>query len=143
MPKLFVIILLTSFMGWGGRVKVLESTSREWVGGLQESGYGTDYEITILAKAGSAVLKIEELWVGDLHMKFPAIAFDGGMPVKARAGMTLKPGADSKITLVGADSAKRPCNFKGSGLLVYRYKGKVQYVEIAEFKKLEKIIYPQ
>jgi len=36
----------------------------------------------------------------------------------------------------------KPFNFKGEGLLGYTCQGRKAYLEIAEFKKLEKIIYP-
>ena len=88
MVKLFSYILLTIFLGWGSKMKVVESTSRDWVGGLQESGYGTDFEVSLQVKAGSNDLKIEELWVGDVHMKVRVNAFEKDTRVKVRAGYT-------------------------------------------------------
>ncbi len=143
MVKLFSYILLTIFLGWGSKMKVVESTSRDWVGGLQESGYGTDFEVSLQVKAGSNDLKIEELWVGDVHMKVRVNAFEKDARVKVRAGYTTKPDANHKMALSGADNAPKPFNYKGEGLLKYSCKGKILYVVIPEFKKLEKIIYPQ
>jgi hypothetical protein len=142
MARLLALILLTFLIGWGSKVKVVESTSREWMGGLQESGYGIDYEVNFITKNGSDELQMEALWVGDLHMKVRVSAFTKGVPVKLKAGVTFKPGADFKMMVVGGDSLRKPYNFKGEGLLMYRYKGKIFYTEISEFKKLEKIIYP-
>jgi len=68
MQYLFVLILSILF-GCGGKLQVIHSTSQEWVGGLMESGYGNDYTLTIKFKAGSDQLQIEDLWVGDVHMK--------------------------------------------------------------------------
>lgn len=145
-------MLLILFLGWGSKIKITESTSREWAGGLQESGIGTDYVLTGRVSASSADLQIEDLWVGDIHMKVRVFAgaanasvstFDKGSIVTVKAGFNLRPGTDLKEQLLGADRAVKPVNYQGEGLLVCKYKGKPVYLEIKEFKKLEKIIYPQ
>jgi hypothetical protein len=149
--KFLSFLLLSVILGWGGKLQVIKSTSQEWVGGLRESGYGTDYKLTIKAKAGSDQLQFEDLWVGDVHMKVrvstdPAnlqnTSFKKGSLVSVKAGITFRPDAEGQIKLSSADSAKKPFNFNGEGLLGYTYKGHKAYLEIAEFKKLEKIIYP-
>jgi hypothetical protein len=149
--KYIPVLLLSIFFGWGGKIQVINSTSQEWVGGLQESGYGTDYKLIIKVKAGSDRLKIDDLWVGDVHMKVRVIAdpadprsitFKKGSQLLVKAAVTFRPGPDEKVQLQAADNAAKPFNFKGEGLLGYTYKGKKAYLEIAEFKKLEKIIYP-
>ncbi|MFA5814504.1 MAG: hypothetical protein WC865_02670 [Bacteroidales bacterium] len=140
--KYLSILLLSIIFSWGGKIQVIKSTSQEWVGGLQESGYGTDYKLTIKAKAGSDQLQIEDLWVGDIHMKVGVNAFKKGSQVSLKAGITFRPDADGQISPLAADSTKKPFNFKGEGLLGYTYKGHKAYLVIAEFKKLEKIIYP-
>ena len=151
MFKHISVILLCVIFGWGGKIQVLKSTSREWYGGLRESGYGVDYQLIVKTRAGSDQLQIGDLWVGKLHMKIrltPDAAdpqnktFRSGSRISLQAGVTFRPGPDEKIQLLSADSLQRPINFKGEGLLVYTYKGHKAYVEIAEFTKLEKIIYP-
>lgn len=150
MKVLTFILIFAAFCG-GGRIKVTEATSQEWVGGLQESGYGTDYQMIIKAKAGSEQFQIDELWVGDLHMKVRVIAdpakpmdrtFKKGARLVVKAGMTLRPGPDEKGQLLSADSLARPVDFRGEGLLGYTWKGEKRYAEIDVFKKLERIIYP-
>lgn len=145
-------MLLSLLLGWGNKIKVTESTSREWAGGLQESGIGTDYVLTARVSASSADLQIEDLWVGDIHMKVRVFAgtdnarfnvFEKGSNVTVKAGFNLRPGADQQEQLFGADHASKPINFRGEGLLAGKYKGKPFYIVIKEFKKLEKIIYPQ
>lgn len=149
--KFLSALLLSIIFGWGGKIQVIQSTSQEWAGGLQESGYGTDYKLTIKAKAGSDLLQIDDLWVGDIHMKVRVMAdpanpqnnnFKEGSQVSLKAGITYLPDADGRIRPLAADSKKKPFNFKGEGLLGYTYKGHKAYLVIAEFKKLEKIIYP-
>lgn len=151
MMKLLSFLLLSIILGWGGKIQVIKSTSQEWVGGLQESGYGTDYRLTIKAKAGSDQLQIDDLWVGDIYLKVRVMAdpanpqnntFKKGSQVSLKAGITFRPDADGRIRPLAADSNMKPFNFKGEGLLGYTYQGHKAYQEIAEFKKLEKIIYP-
>ncbi|MFA6483061.1 MAG: hypothetical protein WCW62_10810 [Bacteroidales bacterium] len=147
----FLALVLGLICGLGGKMQVTESTSREWVGGLQESGYGTDFQLKLLVKAGSDQLQFDELWVGDIHMKVRLIAdpanlqtkeFKKGSQITVKAGLTYRPGPDEKIQLQGADLIQKPVNFKGEGLLGYTYKGHKAYLVIREFKKLEKLIYP-
>jgi len=149
--KFLYFLLMSVILGSGGKSQIIKCTSQEWVGGLQESGYGTDYKLTIKAKAGSDQLHFEDLWVGDVHMKVRVSAdpantqstsFKKGSLVSVRAGITFRPDSQGQIKLSAADSAKKPFNFKGEGLLGYTYKGHKAYLEIAEFQKLEKIIYP-
>lgn len=149
--KWLSVLLLSLLCGWGGKMQIIESTSQEWVGGLQESGYGTDFKLTIKVKAGSDLLQIDELWAGDIHMKLRMVgvaaasrdkAFNKGSQVTLMAGFTCRPGPDEKASLLNADTLKKPGNFKGEGLLGYTFKGKKSYMVIAEFKKLKKIIYP-
>lgn len=149
--KYLSVILLTVIFGWGEKIQVISTTSQEWVGGLQESGYGTDYNLIVKVKAGSDQLKFEDLWVGDQHMKIRTLPdparqqvkdFKKGSRISLRAGVTIKPDPDGQIKPLAVDGTKKPFNFKGEGLLAYTYKGRTKYLEIAEFTKLEKIIYP-
>jgi hypothetical protein len=68
--------------------------------------------------------------------------FSKGSLVTLRAGFTLKPDSDGRTLLAGADSLIAPVSPRGRGLLAYTYKGKKAYFQIADFEKLEKIIYP-
>lgn len=151
MIRNLVFIFLAILLGSGGKVRVVQSTSQQWVGGLQESGYGTDYKLSVRVKAGSDQLTFDELWVGKMHMKVNIVtvppgnadkSFKKGSLISLRAGVTFKPGADENASTIGANNAPNPLNIKGQGLLGYTYKGKKAYLEIAEFTKLEKIIYP-
>jgi hypothetical protein len=151
MIKLFSIVLISAILCGGGKVRVENSTSQEWVGGLQESGYGTDYKVHLTVKASSEQLQFTHLWVDDVCLKVRAFedvpnsklnVFEKGSRLTVRAGMTQKPGTDGKIGVVDALDIKKPYEFKGKGLLGYLYKGREHFVEIADFKILEKIIYP-
>jgi len=148
--KYLLILLLC--LGFGSeKLEVIRCTSQEWAGGLRESGYGINYELTLKTKATSSQLSIDDLWVGDSRLKVRVIAdpanlqsktFAKGSQIVIKAGITYRPDAQGRIAEPVTDSIKKPFNFKGEGLLVYTYKGHKTYLKIAEFKKLEKIIYP-
>jgi hypothetical protein len=149
--KILSMVVLSFILGWGPKVQIIQSTSQEWFGGLQESGYGTNYKLSVKTKLGSDQLQIDELWIGDIHAKIRVLAdpsnpkgtsFKKGSLISIVAATTLRPGPDDKPQLLGADSIKKPYNYKGEGLLGYTCKGRKAYLEISEFKKLEKIIYP-
>jgi hypothetical protein len=151
MIKSISFVFIALIFCCGGKMKVAESTSQEWVGGLQESGYGTDYKITLKVKAGSDQLQFQELWVGDTYMKVRVLAdpatskageFAKGAKVTIKAGVTYRPGPDEKVKQINAIDVKKPFNYKGAGLLGYTCKGKKLYIEINDFRQLEKIIYP-
>jgi hypothetical protein len=149
--KYLVILFLCLGFGNSEKLEIIRCTSQEWAGGLRESGYGINYELTLKTKAASGQLSIGDLWIGDTRLKVRVIADPSNLQNKAfakgsqlilKAGITYRPDAQGKITDSVTDSIKKPFNFKGEGLLVYTYKGHKSYLKIAEFKKLEKIIYP-
>lgn len=151
MIKYPVVLLLSVFICWGIKIKVVQCTSQEWIGGLQETGYGTDYRLTIKVRTDSDQLQIEDLWVGNYHMKIrlmadpanpPTKTFKKGSQVTCKAGIIFRPGADERSSLTGAGQLEKPFNFTGEGLLGYTYKGHKAYLEIAKFKKLKKLIFP-
>ncbi|MDD4646419.1 MAG: hypothetical protein PHY99_10575 [Bacteroidales bacterium] len=151
MTKYLSIFLLSMMLCCGEKVRVVESTAQEWVGGLRESGYGTEYVITVKVKAGSEQLQFEDLWAGENHLKVRVIvdpknlkekSFKKGSLITVRAGLTIRPDAEGQMKPANTDSSEKPLNFTGEGLLGYSYKGQKAYLEISEFKKLEKLIYP-
>jgi hypothetical protein len=144
-------ILLSVMCCCGDKIQVTQSTLQEWVGGLPESGYGTNYKLIVKVKADSDQLQFDDLWVDTLHMKVRVIAdstnfqnksFNKGSQIILRAEVMFRPGADGQIRQSDADKSPKPFNFKGEGLLGYTYKGHKEYVEITQFKILEKLIYP-
>jgi hypothetical protein len=149
--KILTFVLMALAMAGGGKFKVTESTSQEWVGGLQQSGYGTDYMLVMKVKAGFDKLQIDELWVGDLRLPARAVTDLKDMSTKnfkkndivyVRAGVTWKPDQDGQMRVVAGEKKDKPVDYKGEGLIGYTYKGKRGYEVITSFKVLEKIIYP-
>jgi hypothetical protein len=149
--KTITAILLILLAAGANKIKIDEATTQEWVGGLQQSGYGTDYKLVIKVKAGSDKLMIDEMWVGDIRMPARAVKdlrdpaskdFKKGDVVHVRAGITHKPDASGQMRMLAGEKKVRPIEYSGEGLLGFTYKGKRGYLVIPSFKVLEKIIYP-
>lgn len=61
---LTLLIILSGFFGFFGKdFRIIEATSQKWVGGLQSTGEGVNYKITIVARTNSDKLNIEEVWI--------------------------------------------------------------------------------
>jgi len=149
--KYLTILLAALLIGPGGRIKVAESTSQEWVGGLQQSGYGTYYLSTVTVKGHSDKMKIDELWIGNLKLPARAVTdlknrnsttFRKGDRVYVRAEVNWKPEARGGLVRTTGIQTDKPYDYQGQGLIGYTYKGKRRYAEIDRFIPLEKIIYP-
>jgi len=149
--KTIATLLMFLLMAGGNKIKINEATSQEWLGGLQQSGYGTDYKLIIKTKAGSDKLLIDEMWVGDIRMPARAVTdlrdpaskeFKKGDVVYVRAGITYKPDAMGQMQMLAGERKTKPIEYSGEGLLGYTYKGKRGFLVIPSFKVLEKIIYP-
>jgi hypothetical protein len=149
--KTIATLLMLVLMAGANKMTVSEATSQEWYGGLQQSGYGTDYKLVMKVKAGSDKLQIDEMWVGDIRMPARAVTdlrdpaskvFKKGDVVYVRAGITFKPDASGEMRMLAGEKKTKPFEYTGEGLLGFTYKGKRGYLAIPTFKVLEKIIYP-
>lgn len=145
-----LLIILMIFL-CGSKAKLVDATSQEWAGGIYEAGYGTNYIITLVAKGNSDKLIINDLWIGEDYFKVSAVkslaarndlAFEKGDTVYVAAGLTLKPDKNGKYIKTLKGSKELPEEYTGAALLGYTWKGKNKFVEIGDFRKLEKIIYP-
>lgn len=145
------ILLIGITFFWGSPLKVLEATSQEWAGGTFESGYGTNYKITMKARGGSDKLSVHDLWVGEDYFEVKAVKdptrrhdfnFEKRDSIYVFAKVTFKP--DKEGQYAKEFNADKPCpiEFNGAALLGYTWKGKQKYLKIEEFEKLEKLIYP-
>lgn len=140
---LFFALILAA----GGKIKITEATSQEWAGGQQESGYGTDFKITLVAKDTSSVFKINGLWIGDIFVPVKVLGdpknpskkgYKKGDKILIKGGLIFKPNEKGEMRLVIAEKREKPKAFNGAGLIEYTYKGVKKYQEIKEFKVLEK-----
>jgi len=141
-------IILLSFCT---KVKLVDASSQKWIAGRFESGYGTDYLITIKARAGSDKLVFDKLWIGDDYYEVNALrnlakrsdlAFEKGDTVFIRAGEKYLPDENGKMVQQKGKTLEPPTEFTGAALLGYTFKSRRKYLEIKEFRVLEKIIYP-
>lgn len=145
------VLLAAVFLFFGAKIKLIDSTSQEWYGGRYESGKGTDYILTLKARGGSDKLIIDRLWVGEELYEVEAVKnlakrsdkeFKKRDILFVRAGKKLKPDENGRMKNVSGKKVNPPVEFSSPALLVYTWKGKEKYLEIEEFKVLEKIIYP-
>ncbi len=63
MTMRFPVLLMVLFFGISGffskDFKIIDATMQEWTGGLQESGKGVNYRITVVVKKKSDKIKID------------------------------------------------------------------------------------
>ena len=139
------------FIFFGARVKLVDATSQKWYGGQYETGRGTDYVFTLKARGGSDKLVLDELWLEEDFYEISAVknlakrsdlSFEKRDTIYVRVGKKYKPDSTGKMVKVSGKSVEPPRNFSGAALLGYTWKGKRKYLEIAELRILEEIIYP-
>ena len=150
--KIFISTVLAFVVLFcGAKIKLVDSTSQEWFGGRYEAGRGTDYTITLKARSGSDKLVIDKLWVGEELYEATALkdfarrsekSFEKGDTIYVRAGKKLLPDENGVMKNVSGKKIKPPKEFSGAALLVYTWKGKQKFLDINDFRVLEKIIYP-
>jgi len=151
MKSLVAVVLISLVFQFGVKMKIVDSTSQEWAGGRYESGYGTDYIITLLAKAGSEKLQVNELWIGENYFEVSAVknlarrsdlSFVKKDTIYIVSSITYKPDDNGNMVQTKALKKEPPVEFEGAALLGYTWKGKKKFLKIKSFRKLEKIIYP-
>jgi len=139
------------FLFFGAKVKLVDATSQQWYGGQYESGKGTDYVLTMKARGGSDKLVLDQLWLGEDFYEISAVKnlarrsdlnFEKRDTIYVRVGKKYKPDSNGNMVKVTGKSVKPPKEFTGAALLGYTWKGKRKYIEVAELRVLEKIIYP-
>ena len=151
MKAIVAVVLVSVILLFGSKMKLVDSSSQEWAGGIYESGYGTNYKITLIAKAGSDKLQVNELWIGQDYFKINAmrnlakrsdLSFARKDTVYVVSSINFKPGRDGKMEQVKLMRKEPPVDFNGDALLGYTWKGKKKFLEITSFRKLEKLIFP-
>ena len=150
--KIFLTSLILIILFWfGAKVKLVDATSQDWYGGRYESGHGTDYVFTLKARGGSDKLVLDQLWMDDDYYEVKAVKnlakrsdldFEKKDTLFIRVGKKYQPDKDGQMLKITGKSVKSPKEYDGVALLAYTWKGKRKYMEIKEFRILEKIIYP-
>jgi hypothetical protein len=151
MKTLITSVLAILLILCGTKLKEIEATSQQWMGGRYESGRGTDYIIKLQAKGGSDKLVVDRLWVGENSFEVRAVKDLARMSVRdfakndtiyLRAGLKYQPDENGNMVQVTGEKVEPPRDFEGEALISYTWKGKRRFLEIDEFTVLEKIIYP-
>ncbi len=151
MKVITITVLASLILIFGVKMKLVDSTSQEWAGGMYESGYGTNYKITLIAKRGSEKLQINELWIGQDYFEVHAVkdlsrrsdlSFDRKDTVYVVSSINFKPDKDGTMVQVKAIKKDPPIKYEGVALIGYTWKGKKKFLKIKSFRKLEKLIYP-
>ena len=152
--KIIVLAILLTFytsnIDCNKKFEIVKATSKEWKGGTQESGYGTYYELTIVPKVNSGILRFDKLWIGETY--FQVSCFQKGKRVKNDTF-----GAGDTITIMlndetvpksetfdinNIEDSVLPKEYSGEALLSYVYSGKRKYSTIKKFTRIEPIYYP-
>jgi hypothetical protein len=150
----YLAVILLFFFGWFGRVPFSqhETTMQTSFGGRAQSGKTIEYKIKLIAKAPSTKLSFEGLWVGadQTDMQSFTILKDNkrgkeflkGDTIQVIGYIRLKPNKEGTLVIANRKSIAVPIEYQGSAVLQYKYKDKIKYYIIDEFKKLPKVYYP-
>lgn len=149
---LFILSLLFIFPFCLKDFDVLEATSQKWTGGTPDSGKGTNYAVTMLAKTNHENLQIDQLWIGDNFYKVQPYkrtqnrrdtSFVKNDTIFIQANLLFQP--DQKgvmLEVKNYENIEKPCDYDGEALIGYELKGKRKYKEIEKLKQLKYIPYP-
>lgn len=151
MKAIAITVLVSFILIFGAKMKLVDSTSQEWAGGMYQSGYGTNYKITLIAKRSSEKLQVNELWIGQDYFEVHAfknlsirsnLSFDRKDTVYVVSSINFNSDKDGKMIQVKAVNKDPPIKYEGDALIGYTWKGKKKFLKINSFRKLEKLIYP-
>ncbi|MEN8121061.1 MAG: hypothetical protein ABFS35_11965 [Bacteroidota bacterium] len=151
--KFLIIFLATLFsFGWfGNNFKIIDATSQKYAGGHEKSGYGTRYNIKLIAKKNSKKLKIDQLWIGEEYfdvkpIKDPKHKNDHEFSKNDTINLYIKhhihTDEEMKKTQKNKNKVKLPYKYQGAALIGYKIRNKRKYKVIEKFTVLEKIFYP-
>jgi len=146
---LSILIAIAVIFSGKGDFKLVKATQQGYAGGRAASGYGTNYEITIVAQTSSNKLKFNSLWIGKERLEISLQLQKGQVRDGAetfKKGDTLYIMARKHIRTDNRgnplpeeekkDKVKAP-KYKGAGLIEFSVNGKNKRKEIAKFKELE------
>ena len=151
--KIIVIslLLILSDSQCSDKFDIINTTSQEWKGGRQETGYGTYYEMTIVPEVNSTVLIFDELWIGELFFQIQCYqkgkrvknnTFGPGDTITIRVNDRIVPKEFQKENDIKTDSKNPPKKYRGDALLSYTLKGIRKYKIIEKFTKIKPVYYP-
>lgn len=144
---LSIILLFSCFKGF----EVVEATSQSWAGGRPETGNGTNYKFTLVAKAGSDKLSFENVWINGRAFEVTAYkdlrhrnetGFEKNDTiylfvehVKRLDMQHLEQTGEHRETESGS-AGTPPQTYEGAALIEYTLRGKTKYETVEKFKEL-------
>lgn len=133
-----VVLGLSCCISGGKAFKVIQSTVQPWVAGVSQAGAGMNYRITLVTKASSEHLSVDEVWIGKVYYKAQAVRdIPGSVPgVFGRKDtvyvyITVRAN-EKKIMEADGDSLKKkillpPFPYKGKMLIGYTFHKNKKY----------------
>jgi len=131
--------------------KIIEATSQEFLGGIPEAGYGTNYNLIILAQKNSQKLTIDQMWIGNKFFEVKAKKKDhapndysfarNDTIILSFSDITKTNKEGEIISKVLEKKPDPPYGFQGVALIGFTLKDKRKYKEVPAFRKLEKQVY--
>lgn len=131
--------------------KIIDATSQEFLGGIPEAGYGTNYTLTILAQKSSQKLTIDQMWIGNKFFEVKAkkkdhapndFSFAKNDNIIIAFSDITKTNKEGEIISKGHEKKPDPpYDFQGTALIGFTLKDKRKYKEVQAFRKLEKQVY--
>jgi hypothetical protein len=131
--------------------KIIEATSQEFLGGIPEAGFGTNYRLVLLAQKNSQKLTIDQLWIADKFFKARAnkincapddYSFIKNDTIILKVSDIKKTTKEGEIIPKGTEKELDiPYDYNGAALIGFTLRNKRKYKEVPAFKKLGKQIY--
>lgn len=143
--------ILFSIAWFGNDFAIVESTSQQYAGGREKSGYGTRYNIKLLALKDSKKLKIDQLWIGEVYFDVKPIKdpkrrndheFSKNDTIFLYVKHHIHTDEEMKKRQKDKKIVKLPYKYEGAALIGYKIRNKRKYKIIKKFTELEKVFYP-
>ena len=143
--------LLFSFSWFGNDFTIIEMTLQKYAGGRQKSGYGTRYNIKLLAQKDSKKLKIDQVWIGEEYfevkpIKNPKQRNDHKFSKNDTIYLYIKHHIHTDERMKDAQKDKKivkpPYKYQGSALIGYKIRNKRKYKLVDKITELKKVYYP-
>jgi hypothetical protein len=142
----YLLILLTIFgFLFQPKLKLIDAQSYSWAGGRQESGKGTNYTFKVVAGKSSDILKIDQLWIGDLYFEVKpqrqlenlsiTNEFEKNDTLIIQVNHRLLPDESNELKpAFEYEQIDPPYQYEGKALIGYKKRGKQKYLEVKEIQ---------
>ncbi len=139
MRQVSFFLLFTTALGLFPSFKLLNATKQDYHGGIPSAGYGTKYQITLIAKTDYTHLSFDRIWVDNTELEIQVRGKNNMALSQFSKGDTLilytvkhtntdrtgKPLPEQKWEKTGI-----PIDFKGEAVIRYYLNTKERYLKI-------------